>query len=175
MTRWPSAMWLALLGALALGGALLASGDPTGAVAAGAAGGFAAASLSDHRELRVPDAVTIPLTVGGLAAVAAGLWPGDLTDACAAVIALFGLGAMGAAAGRRLGVEVGLGDWKLLAAVGAWLGLSAGAMAASLSWLLTAGAFALARRTRPDGPVELAFGVILGPVAVAGLLWTRLG
>src|SRR3546814_6312606 len=87
--------WIVLPGALALSGILLASGDPVGAVAGLAAGGFAMAAVSDYRDLRLPDAITIPLTVGGVAAVAAGVWPGALADACAGVAALIGLGAIG--------------------------------------------------------------------------------
>jgi len=122
--------------------------------------------VSDYRDLRLPDASTIPLTVGGVAAVAAGVWPGALADACAGVAALIGLGAIGTAAGRQLGVEIGRGDWKLLAATGAWLGLSGGAVAASISWLLAAAVLAAEYRMRPGETVQLAFGVILGPVAV---------
>ncbi|MEQ9524769.1 MAG: prepilin peptidase [Thalassobaculum sp.] len=166
--------WIVLPGALALSGILLASGDPVGAVAGLAAGGFAMAAVSDYRDLRLPDAITIPLTVGGVAAVAAGVWPGALADACAGVAALIGLGAIGTAAGRQLGVEIGQGDWKLLAATGAWLGLSGGAVAASISWLLAGAVLAAAYRMRPGEPVQLAFGVILGPVAVVGLLLTGL-
>src|SRR3546814_21084112 len=69
---------------------------------------------------------------------------------------------------------MGVRSWELHAAAGACLRLSAGAVAASISWLLAAAVLAAAYRMRPGEPVQLAFGVILGPVAMFGLLLTGL-
>ncbi len=85
-----------------------------------------ALSLIDFRSYRLPDGGTLPLILAGLALSAIGetgpLWL-HLLGAAAGYAALAGIGALY----ERLRGEpgLGLGDAKLLAAAGAWLGLQA--------------------------------------------------
>ena len=85
-----------------------------------------ALALIDLRSWRLPDPLTLPLLATGLAAAALGLLPGtdlvrSLAGAATGYLVLAGIGW----AYRRLrGREgLGLGDAKLLAAAGAWLGV----------------------------------------------------
>ena len=85
-----------------------------------------ALSLIDLRSYRLPDGGTLPLILAGLALSAIGqtgpLWL-HLLGAAVGYAALAGIGAVY----ERLRGEpgLGLGDAKLLAAAGAWLGLQA--------------------------------------------------
>ena len=101
----------------------------------------------DLRQWVLPDLLTLPLIVAGLAA-AAMFDPDDLLDrALGAVfgyLAFRGLAALYRALRHRDGL--GEGDAKLLSAVGAWLGLTAlpqVILAAALGGLVTAGALRL--------------------------------
>ena len=80
----------------------------------------------DLRRGLLPDALTLPLIVAGLAAAAA-VDPGSLLDrvvgAVLGYLALWGIAAAYRALRRREGL--GMGDAKLLAAAGAWLGATA--------------------------------------------------
>ena len=120
---------------------------------------LAALAVVDLRERRLPDRLTLPLLACGLALAAwrAGGWP--LAEMAGAAGGFLAFWAMGEAHLRRRGVEgLGLGDAKLLAAAGAWLGwrpLPGVVLVAALGAL----AFALARR--PEGRA-LAFGPWLG-------------
>lgn len=126
-----------------------------------------AIALRDATDLIIPDLLSLPLLVGGLA-VAALKGPAFLGD-CALAAAVGG-GAFAALAliyrawrGRD---GLGWGDVKLIAALGAWLGL------AVLPWLvLIAALLALAAvvvQRRPfKADAEVAFGTWL---AVAGWL-----
>ena len=135
-------------------------------------GGFAAALLAlaviDARTTWLPDAITQPLTWGGLIAAAMGWTPVSLHDAL--------WGAVGGYLclwlvywGFRLatGKEgMGHGDFKLLAALGAWFGwhqLLALLLIASLSGLLVA-LVQLWRKRLPENR-QIAFGPFL---ALAG-------
>jgi leader peptidase (prepilin peptidase)/N-methyltransferase len=87
------------------------------------AGALAALAAADLRAMILPDALTLPLLVAGLAAGAAGLsagWEPRAAGAAAGWGALAGLAALWR---RRRGVEgLGLGDAKLAGAAGAWVG-----------------------------------------------------
>jgi leader peptidase (prepilin peptidase)/N-methyltransferase len=110
---------------------------------------LAAIAWIDARSLRIPDALSLPLIGLGLA-VQPALWD----PVIGAVLGYGVLWLIGGLWFRRTGTEaLGLGDAKLFAAAGAWLGWQAlpqVLLIAALSGL----AFALARRQR--GP--LAFG-----------------
>lgn len=135
-------------------------------------GMLAAISRVDLRSYRIPDALSLPLIAAGLVAVwgfPALMPPGQvfadhLIGASGAFVLFAGLGW---AIHRRTGREaLGLGDAKLFAGAGAWLGwqaLPAVLLIASLGGL----AFALILQ-RVRGPSPVAFGpwIALGMLAV---------
>ncbi len=135
-------------------------------------GGFAAALLAlaviDARTRWLPDAITQPLTWGGLIAAAMG-WTGvSLPDALAGAVAGY-LCLWLVYWGFRLATGregMGHGDFKLLAALGAWFGwpqLWALVLIASVTGVLGAGV--LAWRQRLPANRQIAFGPFL---ALAG-------
>jgi leader peptidase (prepilin peptidase)/N-methyltransferase len=126
-----------------------------------AAGILLAAALAliaaiDLRTSRIPDWLSLPLIAAGLlwaAADGARPWPAHLIGATAGYASLAAFGDLYFRARGREGL--GLGDAKLFAAGGAWLGWQA--LPAVLAIAALAGlAFALATRHRPAAP--LAFG-----------------
>jgi leader peptidase (prepilin peptidase)/N-methyltransferase len=130
---------------------------------------LAAVAVIDLRHFRIPDALSLPLIAAGLL-LAPALRQADVTDHLIGAVAAYALFALiGEVHFRRRGVEgLGLGDAKLFAAGGAWLGwqaLPALLLVASLGGLALALALALAgHRGRP-----LAFGPWLA-LGIA-LLW----
>jgi leader peptidase (prepilin peptidase)/N-methyltransferase len=110
----------------------------------------------DLRTYRIPDWLSLPLIAAGLAwtAVAqADRWPAHAIGAAAGYAALALFGELYFRARRREGL--GLGDAKLFAAGGAWLGWQA--LPAVLAVAAVAGLiFALATRRR--GQMPIAFG-----------------
>jgi leader peptidase (prepilin peptidase)/N-methyltransferase len=118
----------------------------------------------DAASFRLPDALTLPLILAGLAE-AFWLEPSAVFDrAEAAAIAATSLYALAFFYRRFRGRDgIGLGDAKLLAAGGAWLGLAA------LPWVMIAGAalalgYALMMRLRGmklDGATKIPFGPFL--------------
>jgi leader peptidase (prepilin peptidase) / N-methyltransferase len=132
-------------------------------------------ALVDAEHGRLPDALTLPLLLAGIAAAAFPPVPG-----------LVGLGASGlgaalgflsfAAVGRlylawRGRVGLGGGDAKLLAALGAWLGLEGVAPGILGAALLGLGFALLSGSRRADD--ALAFGPWLA-IAGGGLFWWQL-
>ena len=135
--------------------------------------GWALITLSfvDLRAFRLPDLLTLPLIVLGL--VAAQLLPGvGVADhAAASAIAFVALWAIAFGFRRLRGREgLGLGDAKLAAAGGAWLGLAALpsilliASAAGIIWVLlrtlARGKKALSERIAFGVPLSLAIWLI---------------
>ena len=120
-----------------------------------------ALALIDLRTWRLPDALTLPLIAAGLGAAALDLLPAvrllhSLVGAAVGYLALAGVGW----AYRRLRGRdgLGLGDAKLLAAAGAWLGAEA------LPWLvLTAAILGLALALTRARPVRAETAVPFGP------------
>lgn len=134
---------------------------PPGAAAVAALVGWLllAAALVDRATLLLPDGLTLPLVLGGLGAAALGIAPASPLGSLAG--ALLGLGGMAllAEAYRRLRGRdgLGLGDAKLLAAAGAWLGPAALPLVVLVgAGAALAAAFATGAWRRPDEP--LAFG-----------------
>jgi leader peptidase (prepilin peptidase)/N-methyltransferase len=134
---------------------------PTAVIGAGSVLGWGLLALGwiDLRVWRLPDAITWPLAALGL--VATGwLEPEALWDhAAACVLAGGGLWALAWTYRRWRGRDgLGMGDVKLLAAGGAWVGLAA------MPWVLLAAAvmglvFALARHgRRTGGTTAVPFG-----------------
>ncbi len=118
----------------------------------------------DLRHQVLPDAITLPLLLAGLA-VTARQDPGALAaHALAAALAWALLAGLSLAYRRLRGREgLGLGDTKLLAAGGAWLGplaLPYVLLLAALVTLTGAGIATLAGR-RIDGNTRLPFGPAL--------------
>lgn len=122
----------------------------------------------DARHLRIPDALSLPLIAAGLAwaAWAGEPWRAHLLGAALGYASLAGFGALFFRWRGREGL--GLGDAKLFAAGGAWLGWQALPLVLALA--AVAGlAFALATtRSRPGA--EIAFGPWLALGIAAGWL-----
>lgn len=123
-------------------------------------------TCSDLKSFRIPDCASLPLIASGLAL---SLMPGGIEVTEALIGAAVGYGvfaALGAVYFRRTGQDgLGLGDAKLLAAAGGWLGwrdLPALVASAAVAALV----FALLTRQR-----RLAFGPWLA--AAFWVLWIR--
>lgn len=114
---------------------------------------------SDCRRYRLPDVLTLPLILIGLTLSLAGFGPAPVDAAIGATVGFAVFWALGALYFQVRQVDgLGLGDAKLAAAAGAWLGwqmLPGFVLMASLSGL----AFALA--TGRDAQKKFAFGVWL--------------
>lgn len=126
----------------------------------------------DWRRLVLPDALTLPLAALGLAA-AWWLATVELADRAAGAAAGFlGLWAVAWLYRRLRGRDgLGLGDAKLLAASGAWVGASglpSVVAGAAIGGLVAAGAMLLAGR-RLDRYSQLPFGPFLA--AATWLVW----
>ncbi len=126
----------------------------------------------DWEWFRLPDALTLPLLLAGLAATA---WqdPAGLTEhagAAAGSYLLFRLVAFGYRAARgRAGL--GEGDAKMVAAIAAWVGIQ-GASSTLLIGALLGLAFGAARLATPGG--SLAAKIPFGPFLAAGAWVTQL-
>lgn len=134
--------------------------------------GLLALALLDLRHLWLPDALTLPLLLAGLAGGLAGLPPAPLDRAIGAAAGWGGLAAVAFLYRRWRGrTGIGGGDPKLFGAIGAWLGwavLPQVLLGACLTGLAIVAALALAGR--PVGrTTRLPFGALLAPAAWA--LW----
>ena len=131
-----------------------------------------AAAWIDLRTLILPDVLTLPLLLAGLAATTV-ISPDDVADhALAAGLGYLLLFATGWIYRRLRGRDgLGMGDAKLLGALGAWLGLSAlpaVLLVASCLGLAAAG-IAMLFGKRMTGATAIPFGPLL---AISGwLLW----
>lgn len=139
-----------------------------------------ALAVIDLQTSLLPDDLTLPLLWGGLLV---NLWGGFVPLHDAVIGAVAGYGVLWSVYWlfRLLtGKEgMGYGDFKLLAAIGAWLGwqsLPLVMVAASLAGVAVAGALMLAGRVRRDQP--LPFGQYLAAAGVAALFagdtWMKL-
>lgn len=110
--------------AAAIGATALALAPSAGGLA-GAAFGWTllALALLDARHLWLPDRLTLLLLAAGLAAGALGLAPALADRAIGAAVGLAALALIASAYARLRGRDgLGMGDVKLLGAIGAWLG-----------------------------------------------------
>jgi leader peptidase (prepilin peptidase)/N-methyltransferase len=129
-----------------------------------------ALALIDFRCQRLPDFLTLPLLLAGLA-VGAAAWPAALTDhAIGAAAGYTALAAIARLYRRVRGRDgLGLGDAKLLAAGGAWLSWQALPMV-----VLTAATLALVveiiGRAARRAPLSAATRVPFGPY-LASAIW----
>ncbi|VCU70037.1 Type 4 prepilin-like proteins leader peptide-processing enzyme [Pigmentiphaga humi] len=139
-----------------------------------------ALAVIDLQTSLLPDDLTLPLLWAGLFV---NLWGVFAPLAAAVVGAIAGYGVLWAvywAFRLATGKEgMGYGDFKLLAAIGAWLGwqsLPLVMVAASLAGLLAAGALLLTGRMRRGE--TMPFGPCLAAAGIMGLLgadfWTKL-
>ncbi|MEQ6250389.1 A24 family peptidase [Sulfitobacter sp. HNIBRBA3233] len=122
---------------------------------------------TDLREKRLPDRYTLPLIVLGLTLntfVRGALPTGEIWGAIFGYLAFWALGSLFFSLRRQEGL--GLGDAKLLAAAGAWLGLEALPLVVLISALGALGFALISRRERTD---QLAFGPWLA--AAFFVLW----
>ncbi|SHF98676.1 leader peptidase (prepilin peptidase) / N-methyltransferase [Loktanella atrilutea] len=113
-------------------------------------------SLIDLRTLRLPDRFTLPLIFGGwvVNAFILGAWPWGPVAAAATGYLVFAL--IGGIFFRWRQIEgLGLGDAKLLAAAGAWLGLRPLPLVILLAAL---GGLAFAILTTSRRTAHIAFG-----------------
>ncbi|RZA06897.1 MAG: prepilin peptidase, partial [Proteobacteria bacterium] len=146
--------------------AVLAAAEPQHALANALLGWVLLALAGiDADHLRLPDVLTLPLIVAGLVATWL-LEPWVLTEHAVGAIAGYLLFRLLAAAFRRWrGYDgLGIGDAKLLAAGGAWVGLGALPMVISIAALAGIGWITLRHGDRhraiPFGPF-LALGIWL--------------
>lgn len=126
----------------------------------------------------LPDALTIPLLIAGALANAFGLFASPL-DAAIGALAGYGAFAGVAFAFRKLRGRdgIGLGDAKLLAGLGAWLGWAALPFIVFVSAMLALGAvLALRLAGRAiDGATPVPFGPALAAAGAAALIARGLG
>jgi leader peptidase (prepilin peptidase)/N-methyltransferase len=158
-------LFAALYAVLSLG-ILLGQSMPLPALLASAplAAALIALSVIDLRTMRLPNAITLPLIVAGPALTFAFDWGSPLwhiIGGAAGYLLLFGVATAYRALRGREGL--GLGDAKLFAAAGSWLGLEAlpsvmlWACAAALVTLL----FAALRNEPLHGGSRISFGPFL--------------
>lgn len=174
--RLSIAVVLALLYGLAAAPVFVFAGPPmpAGSLIATAilAAGLIMASAIDFEHLRLPDALTLPLAATGIACAAAFQWGDPLMHVASAAAGFLGLFAAGWLYERLRGRPgLGLGDAKLLAASGAWLG--AGGLSSVLLYACgLALIYALVLKLR-DRATSLATAIPFGPFLAAGtwLVW----
>ena len=127
-----------------------------------------AISLIDIRTLRIPDKLSLPLIVMGLALAAVTSRTAALDHAIGAAAAFLLFAGLGEVFFRLRGIDgLGLGDAKLFAAAGAWLGwqnLPLVLLLASVGGLIQA---LLRQKQKPQA--HLAFGPWIA--LAMGLVW----
>lgn len=147
-------------------------------VTAGLFAVLAAVAVVDMRTLRIPDELSLPLIGLGLVVVWAmpGLAPGSgaVWDHLIGAVIAYGLFALlGEIIFRRTGQEaLGLGDAKLFAAAGAWLGWQALPLVLLIASVAGLVAAVVARRFFTGGR-EVAFGPWIALSFATVWLWGR--
>lgn len=126
-----------------------------------------AASAIDIRERRLPDVITLPLIVLGLAATAV-LSPSELPTHLFASAAAYAVLWLVATVFRSLrGYDgLGMGDAKLLAAAGAWLGPFYLAPVVLVAAVLGLAAVLFSRGLRKTAPLDVT--IPFGPFLSVG-------
>jgi leader peptidase (prepilin peptidase)/N-methyltransferase len=167
---WPPAMELA-----ATAVAIWAATDTTGWVlVATCVLGWVLLTLAviDWRCFLLPDVLTLPLVGAGLLVTYAAASPALLNHGIAAAIGLVGAVALAALYRSVRGREgLGLGDAKLLAALGAWIGLEG--LPTTLVFAATFGLVHVLAAALRGRPVGLSDKIPLGTFLAAGgwLVW----
>lgn len=157
----------------AAGLCLLAAG-PDLALAAAAAVALVAVAWRDLAALRIPDVLVVVVTAGAvLRSALAGTE--ELGEAAIGAAALYAIGLGASTWARAHQCEVGAGDTKLLAACGAWLGVTAGAVVAAIACFAAAMIIALTARERPGAVVLVPFGALLAPLAALAIVGAAIG
>ena len=130
-------------------------------------------SLVDLDCFRLPDSGTLPLVLAGLLLSLSGVTGEPLWHALGAVAGfafVYGLRAIWL---RLRGIEaIGLGDAKLLAAAGAWCGLSA--LPSVLLWACLAGLLAALVSGNAKGRLHAQMAIPFGPALAIGFWITWL-
>ncbi|MCJ9430031.1 prepilin peptidase [Kordiimonas marina] len=133
------------------------------------AGALLALAWYDIRERRLPNILTYPFLVLGLAWVAYAAPTRLIAHALSAVVGLLGLYLLGHLFERRRGYPgLGFGDVKLVSAIGAWLGPSVLAptlLIASLAALLWAPLQAY-RNGQKGSKIRIPLGTFLALAAI---------
>lgn len=128
----------------------------------------------DYHHYLLPDAITLPGIVAGVAACWIPGWPVSLLDsALSAGVGYFAMMALAKAAEMYYGEEaLGQGDWKMVAMLGAFLG----ATRAMATVLVANGAGALfglllVATLGEKGRQKLPLGTFLGAAGIAVVFW----
>ena len=177
-SRWPAlepatAAFLALYALLAAPFLIQEGFEPEGLLLSTLLAIFLASlSAIDLRDYRLPDALTLPLTALGLIATPLVLQASPWWQAASAAVG-FALLAAAAVLYAKLRGEpgLGLGDAKLLAASGAWLG--AEALPSVLLWACGSAIIGLLLRGWRSGSLSGKTRVPFGPFLAFGtwLVW----
>lgn len=142
------------------------------AASAGLGAALIALSVIDARTMRLPDAITLPLIAAGLLLAVALGWDDPLwriAAAAAGFLTLYALAVLYEALRGRAGL--GLGDAKLFAAAGAWLGLEG--LAPVMLWASAIALLAIVIAAALRRPVSAATRIPFGPFLALGfwLVW----
>ena len=125
----------------------------------------------DIKHHRLPDILTLPLIAGGLAWA---FWSGTIPlmdSLLGAMIGFLSLYLLGEAFFRLRKIDgLGLGDAKLFAGVGAWLGWQALPYVALLAAIISIVWHLTIRISRKDASPEQPFGPALAIAFITGLL-----
>ncbi len=128
-----------------------------------------ALAVIDHRHMILPDALSLPLIPAGLAVAALAPAGGLVPHLAGAAAGAASLGAVAWAYRRAMGREgLGLGDVKLFAAAGAWVGWQGLPSVLVIGAATGLAAAVILGRARPDQPVPF------GPYLALGLWITWL-
>lgn len=133
-------------------------------------------SVIDFRERLLPDILTLPLLVLGLVIALAGFGPSVLFSAVGAAVGWAGLGLLAYFYRRFRGFEgIGLGDAKLLGALGAWCGVFMIPVIVFTAASLGLTYYALTRiaKRRVSSRDELPFGPFLALAGWCAFVATR--
>ena len=163
------------IAALVIAAASIVAAPSGPTVMADAALGWALLALAaiDIATFRLPDAITLPLLLAGLALAAAHSFDAATTHAATATLCYLGLRGLGAAFRALRGVDgLGAGDAKLLAAGGAWLGPQAIPSVLLLAGLIGLAWFAALALT--GKPIRRTTAIPFGPALAAALWLARL-
>lgn len=177
--RWcgvplPADLWLGELGGGVVAMLALSCGESGAAIAVLAVFGWALLLLAllDARHLWLPDAVTLPLCIAGLASAALLPAPPLPERILGAALGYASLELVRRTYCLLRGREgLGGGDPKLLAAIGAWLGATALpliVLCAALLGLIWAGILTM-RKTGIDNATPLPLGAFLAVTAICAM------